>query len=341
MLTAQAPRHRPAEALVPAAASTLAPAWLHGSPTGASVVAAFPTAAYLRREDGDDADEVLAVLAPDALALPGGVRVASAADLTALAMDPGDRVVVGEGQVVTRTGRLSVRRAVRPARVVAGSLDAAGAAALQAVVAQVLARPGHALDEPGANRDELAALAAAALDRPGPVDRGAVRGLVGLGPGLTPAGDDVLCGLLLGLRATGREDLRADLWAATAPLLPRTPALSATLLRQAALGYAVPPVLNLLRQASYALADTARTGDPVLTRDPASHGNPALAAAALRVAAIGHTSGPALLLGLSTAVAPATHPAPAAAPPAAACAAAPAIDLPAAAPAAGPTRGPS
>lgn len=35
--------------------------------------------------------------------------------------------------------------------------------------------------------------------------RGAVRGLIGLGPGLTPAGDDVLCGAMAGLRVFERR----------------------------------------------------------------------------------------------------------------------------------------
>ena len=38
-----------------------------------------------------------------------------------------------------------------------------------------------------------------------------VRGLIGLGPGLTPSGDDVLCGMLVGLHATGRIELAGRL----------------------------------------------------------------------------------------------------------------------------------
>jgi hypothetical protein len=39
----------------------------------------------------------------------------------------------------------------------------------------------------------------------------AARGLIGLGPGLTPSGDDVLAGALLGLHATGNAALAAQL----------------------------------------------------------------------------------------------------------------------------------
>lgn len=43
--------------------------------------------------------------------------------------------------------------------------------------------------------------------------------LVGLGPGLTPSGDDVLGGVMLALTAAGHADLRDALWDAIAPEL--------------------------------------------------------------------------------------------------------------------------
>ena len=46
--------------------------------------------------------------------------------------------------------------------------------------------------------------------------RQAVSGLIGLGPGLTPSGDDVLAGVLLGLHATGNTPLAAELGALVA-----------------------------------------------------------------------------------------------------------------------------
>jgi uncharacterized protein DUF2877 len=80
--------------------------------------------------------------------------------------------------------------------------------------------------------------------------------LLGLGPGLTPAGDDVLVGLLTGLivlerRANGfgagtvREGTALGDWiASVAP--SRTTPLSATLLRWAARGVAAQPLLDVL-----------------------------------------------------------------------------------------------
>lgn len=85
---------------------------------------------------------------------------------------------------------------------------------------------------------------------------GHVRGLLGLGPGLTPAGDDVLCGLLVGLRVLARRlgkphpgiagalPVLIDAVQRAAP--GRTTALSRTLLWQACRGVAPQPVLDVL-----------------------------------------------------------------------------------------------
>jgi len=52
------------------------------------------------------------------------------------------------------------------------------------------------------------------------------RALVGLGPGLTPAGDDYLAGLMIGLRATGNRSAAAALWSW---LQPQTAALTSAI----------------------------------------------------------------------------------------------------------------
>jgi hypothetical protein len=69
--------------------------------------------------------------------------------------------------------------------------------------------------------------------------------LLGFGPGLTPAGDDVLAGLLLGSRSDRRAHERV-LAEVRAGGLHRTTALSAALLTDAAEGYAIPVVSRLL-----------------------------------------------------------------------------------------------
>ena len=106
-----------------------------------------------------------------------------------------------------------------------------------------------------------------------------VLGLLGLGPGLTPAGDDLLAGLLVGLAA--RPDLRDPLAAAVSRhAARRTTWLSAELLRHASAGLAMPAVV--------AVADAL-----------AGHGDDAaLTRSVPRLLAVGHTSGPALARGL-------------------------------------------
>ena len=100
-----------------------------------------------------------------------------------------------------------------------------------------------------------------------------LRDRLGLGAGLTPEADDELAGHLLVAAATGAPvpDLE--------PHLHRTTALSASLLRAAAQGYAVPTVVR------YVYAVLAGDSDTAARLAPA-------------VAAIGHTSGPALLRGI-------------------------------------------
>jgi hypothetical protein len=252
----------------PAAASVLAPAWLHGPVAPARVVAVFGTSAYVLRDD-----EVLAVVAPGALVLPGALRLARVEALRALRLDVGDEVVVGGGRMLGPHGGVEVRRTWRPRPVPVAPLEASRAA--------------RAHDGLGAvPTDDLPADVVSATAGLLSGDVPQASRLVGLGPGLTPAGDDALCGLLLGLRATGHDADRARLERDVIPLLGRTTALSATLLRHAAAGYAVPPVVQLLH--AWHQADVARADLASLTRE---------------VAAVGHTSGRAVLLGLSAALA--------------------------------------
>ncbi len=97
--------------------------------------------------------------------------------------------------------------------------------------------------------------------------------LVGRGDGLTPLGDDVLCGWLALHRAAGRATPAVD--DAVRSLLSRTTLLSATLLECALDGEVLPEF------AAYVAAiDTPHEPD--------------LAAA---LAAVGHTSGAGLLYG--------------------------------------------
>jgi hypothetical protein len=66
---------------------------------------------------------------------------------------------------------------------------------------------------------------------------GSVHDLVGLGPGLTPSGDDFLIGAMAGLAALGQTNTRAVLGRAIVAAAHLTSPLSASLLRTAAAGH--------------------------------------------------------------------------------------------------------
>ncbi len=107
-------------------------------------------------------------------------------------------------------------------------------------------------------------------------------GRVGAGPGLTPYADDVLCGMLVALRAAGHW--HAERWSAAVratPLERSTTATSAALLRLAADGWCIGPVADYLT----ALA----TGSGVHTAER-------------ELRQVGHSSGRGLLAGITAVV---------------------------------------
>lgn len=67
-------------------------------------------------------------------------------------------------------------------------------------------------------------------------------GLIGLGPGLTPSGDDLIGGALVALASLSRLATRDALWRACRAHLDRSNEISAAHLRSAALGYAAAPL---------------------------------------------------------------------------------------------------
>ena len=120
----------------------------------------------------------------------------------------------------------------------------------------------------------------------------ATRGLVGLGPGLTPSGDDVLCGLLaaFGCAPVGAHGgLAAELGRIVLGLCSATNDISASYLRYAARGFFH---LALRRLAAF-----------IAARDPEG-----AAEAMLALCSLGHSSGADLacgfLFGLSTIAGP-------------------------------------
>jgi hypothetical protein len=224
----------------PGAAPTTRRRLLAGPPVAGRVVATFASCVYAGL-----GGELVAVETAGGLRLPCSVLMATGRDDDPLAgVHPGAEVTAGGGSL--RLGPLTVRvaRWWRPAT----PRDAGSP-------------PRDLPDQGPGHWDELA------------------RSLLGLGPGLTPAGDDLLAGLLVGL--SGRPDLRDPLAAAVVRLAPRrTTWLSGELLRLAADGYAAPAVV--------AVADALAGYGP----------DDALPRALPALLAVGHTSGAALARGL-------------------------------------------
>jgi hypothetical protein len=80
-------------------------------------------------------------------------------------------------------------------------------------------------------RTWVAARPSASAGAPPPVD------LLGLGPGLTPSGDDLLCGMLVALHAVGQADMAHELYAEIAKAAPSaTSPISGAFLRAAGEG---------------------------------------------------------------------------------------------------------
>jgi hypothetical protein len=107
----------------------------------------------------------------------------------------------------------------------------------------------------------------------------AARGLLGLGPGLTPSGDDCLVGALALLDCIGERDAHAALGRAIIEALPgATSALSACLLRAAAAGH--------IGEALHRAVSSVIAGD--------------VDAAIAAVETIGHSSGWDMMAGVTT-----------------------------------------
>ncbi|MDQ2848027.1 MAG: DUF2877 domain-containing protein [Actinomycetota bacterium] len=284
-----------------AAAAPLTPL-LTGPRTTGSVLAVFSAAAILGVTPADGTGpRIVSLLSRQASGVPNGVRLPmSAADAPFAALQPGTPATVGAREIVlgdavyrlARTWHTAVP-AIRP-----------GSSALETVAGRL------AQVQLGVPTDRVATLAAGlVVGDPDP----AVRRLIGLGSGLTPGGDDLLAGLLVGLRASGKAVLLQQVrhavgsdWAATAE---RTTSISVDLLRLAAAGHASTETLALLTAihrtppgAGHAYSENprgaahlsaAQLGGPRRGR----HHGP-LHAAIDKLLAVGHTSGSDLATGL-------------------------------------------
>lgn len=252
-------RHdRPSTAATPAAATHATAAVLAGPSRPARVVHSGADAAYLQVDDG----HCVAILAARARAVPCGLRT----DLPGLDVPLGAVATVGSGSLrlagmTLRVGRLVDAGVPRPPTVPAAAVAAiADHPAVRAVRAEL---PDHAI----------------AHLRDG--DPRAVAALLGRGPGLTPVGDDVLCGYLATAVATSCTAATTAVTDEVTALAPQhTTALSAELLACAVRGEVLPEFATLLRTL------------------------PEPGAALAELVTVGHTSGAGLALGLTLAPIP-------------------------------------
>lgn len=300
---------------VPGAASVTGRGLLTGPSRAARVLGVHATCVYL----GVGTD-VLAVETSDAVGLPCAVRLGVPSG-----SNPFDRVRRGAPSSVGRHGvtigalTVQVTRWWAPRRP-RSAVSPAGACWLATILAE---HPPLLPDSWWTRRPDVTPVAAVRVAPDAmpahatevAVDAERWAGLVGWGPGLTPAGDDILAGMLVALHHRPAE--RDRLAAAVLPhATRRTTALGATLLREAAAGHGVPALLDL----ADLLADPSlEPTDPVtrvpldptdpVTRAPLGPTDPvhrtacftgeaALTRAVQRLLAVGHTSGTALAWGL-------------------------------------------
>lgn len=257
---------------------------------GGQVLGAFPDAVYVAPDDA----AVIAIETVDGVGLPNALRLQQhVRGLDLGAVPTGAEAVVGGG--LLRIGHLAVAvdrwvdHTYRPAGVDVVVLDRR-LREVESVLAVPEPFPAGLVERIAALREALSDGATATLVATG----GA---LLGLGPGLTPSGDDVLCGLLGGGRtiatALGAARLdRAlhDAGVTLAALAPeRTTAVSAALIAHAAGAELSRPACGLLRA--------------LLGRTPVA---PALDA----LLAVGHSSGRDLAVGLAMGVRAALEAAP-------------------------------
>jgi len=233
-----------------------------GAPGSGAVVAVYRRAAYLRLPGG-----IVALVAPEVPSGPLWIR----GDGLVRGLRPHDPVTV-EGESLDVAGRrlpLAGADTWRgplpdPSRLRSAlplALDVVAAAPRSSLLSDPW-RPALCRAEAALGRGDLLSAAAA---------------LGGLGPGLTPAGDDALAGIFLAHRALAGRSAEPSLLAMAEVAV--TTDLSAAFLRWAARGQAVEPVHAFLAAI-------------------AAGNRPAALTATSRIASLGASSGADLLLGL-------------------------------------------
>ena len=188
----------------------------------------------------------LVTIAPDeAGGLPNGILFAGAADFRARGIRAGMPVEIDGATMRMLDAGLVIRLAdARPWSARMPAADGRRWPARSTTVHALACRDAHSTDAHAATvgllampvaRERLDEVSRAVVRADTRAAAAAARPLVGMGPGLTPSGDDALAGMEAALHALGHP-AAGFLTAALDDVAERTTAVSATLLRHAARG---------------------------------------------------------------------------------------------------------
>jgi len=244
------------------------------------VVAVLPVAVHIATGDPDL--PLVCVATADAVRLPCSLVVRA---LPPVAVD--DRVELGGGRIVVGDVEVRPSRWWQPSKPRLRDVDEARRR-LKMVAPDIEDlrewTSGRAEPGPMSTDGDLAGEPVRAVLAGGAPLAELVPELLGLGPGLTPAGDDVLAGALVAAQAT--DDPRLPDWRASVlQLLRRRPttAVSEAMLRCALDGFATPQLADYV----HAVCTAGTHTDPDV-----------LDAATVNLLAVGSSSGAALMAGV-------------------------------------------
>jgi hypothetical protein len=257
----------------PVAASSAVELALVGPRRPLSVVASTPQATYVILGNPDRT--VICIATTEAVRVPCAVVVEGKSPPAPAAA--GTIGSVGGGVLAVGDATYRVSRWWRPPR--PRGLGAVPPARLASAVRWLTGRVADPLDAAGSAAVADLVHALRSGESPAP----AVAQLLGRGPGLTPTGDDVLAGTLVGLNALGAPAARTLGSAVTGAAPTATTTVSAALLGHAARGECIPQLADLVEAIGTGVVD------------PAGGALPRAAGALL---AVGHCSGAGLLHGV-------------------------------------------
>lgn len=292
-------------AVVPAALSPVTPplaaaerAWTVAGIHAAGLYLTAPAGSRIR---------VVPVIGTGAYDLPTAVRTRVPAAVFTAGLRIGDRVATAPDRLLLPAAELRIMRMWRPQRIspaptppptlgtaaAPGAAAALGTAGADLPAALAALQPGIADAASSAEQIVRTALTGSRDSETGTGPRSAalaeqIAALIGRGPGLTPSGDDVLCGIALALRLRSAWDTLDRFRTALTPQLSSTTAISASLLETALDGWCTTPVAKAL--------SAAQSSDS--------------AAFAQHLGGIGHTSGHDLGAGVLAACRVLTQPSP-------------------------------